>query len=281
MNRIIFGITTGILVFAGLILFKYYSDEANADLSISPDVEIEETWELPDSLEEVSGIAYLKKNRIACVQDEEGILYLFNLSTSQIEQEIEFGESGDYEGLAVWDSSAFVLKSDGSIFMVEDFLSKPKVKEFETPLRKKQDVEGLCLDKSNNSLLLAIKEKEPETDDYKGVYEFNLEKMEMEKEARFRIDFRNEVFKEVQKKKLHKTFKPSEINIDPSTGEFVMLDGVNSTLLILDPNGNPKEFHQLDSDDFPQPEGLTFDSRGRMYISNEGKPATIHRVIVK
>ncbi|MDT0649359.1 hypothetical protein RM529_04345, partial [Zunongwangia sp. F297] len=36
--------------------------------------EILEKWQLPDILEEVSGIAWLDDSKLVCVQDEDGII---------------------------------------------------------------------------------------------------------------------------------------------------------------------------------------------------------------
>src|SRR5690606_40736501 len=40
-------------------------------------------------------------------------------------------------------------------------------------------------------------------------------------------------------------------------------------LLVLSPDGAIQSAHPLDKNRFPQPEGITFDEKGNMYISNE------------
>ena len=42
----------------------------------SRDVKVISKWEVPDILREVSGIAYLGPNRFACVQDEQGTIFI-------------------------------------------------------------------------------------------------------------------------------------------------------------------------------------------------------------
>src|SRR5688572_27745210 len=49
----------------------------------SENIRIINKWELPDELLEVSGIVWLDNNRFACVQDEEGTVFIFNSSTSE------------------------------------------------------------------------------------------------------------------------------------------------------------------------------------------------------
>src|SRR5688572_17114686 len=52
------------------------SKKQNLPLMNATDVRIESSWQLPEVLREVSGIAYLSVDRIACVQDELGNIYI-------------------------------------------------------------------------------------------------------------------------------------------------------------------------------------------------------------
>jgi hypothetical protein len=93
------------------------------------------------------------------------------------------------------------------------------------------------------------------------------------------IDVKQEMFKSQSKKKQEYSFKPSAISIHPSTSEIYITDGPKGRLLILNDSGI-KQLYQFDQKDFPQPEGITFNPQGEMFISNEGKksPGTILKV---
>ncbi|MBP9790115.1 MAG: hypothetical protein KBD57_06215, partial [Bacteroidia bacterium] len=54
---------------------------------------------LPVELKEISGLTDVNDSQFACVQDEHGILYLYNMPSSSISKRINFGPPGDYEGL--------------------------------------------------------------------------------------------------------------------------------------------------------------------------------------
>ena len=60
-----------------------------------------QSWELSKSLVEISGLGYIDEDRLACVQDEKGNIYIFNLDSGKIESKIDFGDDGDYEGLEI------------------------------------------------------------------------------------------------------------------------------------------------------------------------------------
>lgn len=279
-NKIAIGISAALLLLVVLV-YSVTDMETTAQLASSSEVTIEDTWELPKELAEISGIAFLGEDKIVGVQDENGVLYVYNLNSRKIEKQIEFGPNGDYEGVALDRTTAYVLKTDGTIIVIEDYLTAAKVSEIKTGLTLEEDPEGLCLDEQNNRLLVAIKGNDPKAEDSKGIYGIDLSRQKMLASPVYNIDLNSAVFKEVNEEELQETFKPSEINIHPETRQIYLLEGQNPKLLILDPNGKPQEFFVLNETDFPQPEGLSFDQQGNVYISNEGSPATIHRISIK
>ena len=277
-NKTVLGITVGLVILTGLLFFGIQKKQKEILGKYSKEINILKTWQLPEVLEEISGIAFLDRKTVACIQDEDGIIFLFNLETSKIEKEIEFSGGGDYEGIAVSGNTAFVVESDGTLHKIKNFRSNPEISKHSTPLTEEQDIEGLCFDAGNDQLLLAIKDKDPESDRYKGVYAVDLKTMKMKPEPVFRLDLSSPVFDEVDAEKDEDKFFPSELNIHPDTGEIFLIEGTDPKLLILNSSKKEKELHFLNRSDFPQPEGLSFDPSGNLYISNEGKPGTIHRI---
>src|SRR5690606_18702317 len=239
-------------------------------------------WELPDELSEISGISWIGEDRIACVQDEDGIIFIYNLKTSKVENTINFGSGGDYEGITVIGYNAYVLRSDGVVFEISNFESAGReVTKHETDLFqiKGMNLEGLAADPENNRLLLAVKQIKGVTDS-KEIFAFDLDRKNTGKEPIFRVELADPIFKGVQGK-LKSKFSPGEIAIHPQTREIYILDGTNPKILIADKNGTLKDLLILQSRDFVNPEGLTFSPRGEMYISNEadsGGAANILRV---
>ena len=59
--------------------------------------------------------------------------------------------------------------------------------------------------------------------------------------------------------------------IHPITGEYYVLEGVRPKLLIIDRDGHLKNAYFLEKAMFPQPEGITFNEEGILFISSEGK----------
>ena len=65
-------------------------------------------------------------------------------------------------------------------------------------------------------------------------------------------------------------FNPSGIAIHPITKEIYILSAEGNTLIVVDHEGRLNYAIHLKKSLFKQPEGITFDSKGTMYISNEG-----------
>lgn len=234
-------------------------------------VKISRTWELPPVLKEISGISYIDPVRIACVQDEIGSIFIYNTSTLTIENEIPFGPPGDYEAIAIVNKDAYVAVADGRIIEVGDYNSgKPTVKEYGTHLTVRQNVEGLCYDKMNKRLLVAIKGREEGSALYKGIYAFDLATKTMPVKPVIKIDLQDPVFQKLVAKKPQTLIQPSEIDIHPLTGDIYITDGVRPQLLIMDNTGKIKALYALNKSEFFQPEGIMFTPPGELYIANEG-----------
>lgn len=266
MNKILVVIVLGLIALAGGIYYSFLSvSEEGSDKIL-----VTQTWDMPKELAEISGIAHLEENKIASVQDEDGTIFIYDLSKSAITDQIDFAGPGDYEGITLVGTTAYVLRSDGAIFEVLNFQTENKQTIEHTDLfESKLNFEGLGFDEENNHLLLALKEKSG--NDYQPVYGFDLNTKQRIKEPVLKIPFNDPVFKSLDQKISAKILRPSEITIHPQTGEIYILEGVDPKLLILDSSGNPQQIFRLNKKQFPQAEGLTFGNSGELFISNEGK----------
>lgn len=229
---------------------------------------IEKSWSVPKELTEISGIAYIGKDRFICVQDEMGILYFYNTASGEIEKRVKFAGKGDFEGLALAGKTAWVLRSDGVLYEVSPYDSdQPEVKEYATPLTPKNDCEGVAFDKKNNRLLVTV--KKPDQKGSNPVYSFNLSTKTLDTNPAITIAFSDPLF-EKQDKKKNREIRPSAIAFHPENGDLYVLEGTSPKLLVLDASHKPKKLWILDKDQFRQPEGLAFSPAGDLFISNEG-----------
>lgn len=249
-------------------------------------------YQLPDYLKEISGISYLGKNKIACVQDEKAIIYIFDIEKGKVISKGEFGKDGDYEGIATVGADAYVLRSDGQLFKIKDFENaKNKVVYLKTGLSKRNNAEGLCFDSLSNSLLIACKDSPSlNKGDFhktsKAIYKFDLETKKLNEDPVFLIDISKidslklagsvEKFFIKTAIKLGLTdgasFYPSGIAVHPKEKDKIfVISSIGKKLIVIDRQGEILNNIELDGKLFGQPEGICFSENGDLYISNEGK----------
>lgn len=246
-------------------------------------------WFLPEVLKEVSGMCWLDEQRIACIQDESGVIYIYNISTATIETQIPFADPGDFESITKAGDTYFVMRSDGRIFEITNTASKnPLVKQYDIPFDRTLDFEGFFYDKTKKRLLITFKQPDPQAGTKtRGIYSFDPVKKTMSNKPVYEIDLSSQLLNKKdddnKDKDLYKNFFPSDIAINPVTSDIYITDGINCSLLVIDKSGKMKSYFKLDKDDFPQPEGITFSPKGDLFLSSEGvkQSGIIARVIIE
>ncbi|MFT6866290.1 MAG: hypothetical protein ACJA08_001121 [Cyclobacteriaceae bacterium] len=237
---------------------------------------------LPYALTEISGLTYLKSGRLLCVEDERGKVYEYDLGKREVVKTEKFWDSGDYEGIEIVDSKAYVLESDGDIYSF-DYLRNDasKTKKFETRLTSENNTEGLAYDPTSNSLLIACKAKgniKGQDQKGKGIYSFELESKRFNEEAVFDIRIKDiinfiEDNREITLREKSLEFKPSGIAINPVDDLIYIISSAGKLMIVLSREGKIKGTYPLDPKIFTQPEGICFAPNGDLYISSEGRGA--------
>lgn len=278
------GLFVAILIGIGVIGFSKVS-QANAEITEGSDnYTISETWELPTELDEISGIVWIDAHTLACVQDENGIIYMYDLDERSITEEIPFAGNGDYEGIALHNTDLYVMQSDGLMYEIKNWRETNRtISSHQTGFKAANNMESLTYSPKDKSLLTAPKDKDA-NDEFKGIYKISMaSKIADVNSPTYKIEMNAERLKKYKGKKLHKTFNPSEIAVHPKTNAIYVLEGKNPKLIILDQHGILKTVYKLDEINFPQPEGMTFSADGDLYISNEAVngTASIHLVEFK
>ena len=246
------------------------------------------TMNLPEMLREVSGITILDKSTLACIQDEKGILFIYDFAAGKIKSQKIFGPDGDYEGIAALGKTIYILRSDGTLFEVSDYTSSTlKTTSYNTGIPAK-DNEGLCYDTKNNRLLIGCKGKVGNDDKDKHkrlVFEFSLKTKTLKKEPLLKFDVKDlkdwaaAMKKDKDDKDPEFNLETSAIGIHPLTGKLYLLSASDNLLFVFNMNGKIEAIEKLKNKLFPQAEGISFFSNGDMLISNEGndKEGTILR----
>ncbi|WP_460975070.1 SdiA-regulated domain-containing protein [Spirosoma knui] len=220
-----------------------------------------ETYTMPNTLREISGLTYYKNDKLLCVQDEEAVVYVFDINKKKVVKDFGFGGYGDFEGIEYVGDQVYVLESNGNLFRFEP--ESTQIGRTKTDLPKKTEVEGLGYDPKTKRLLIAVKQGGGASSD-KAVYSYDL--------------LNRAVFKDMQlsEEQLQaagidaKTYKPSGIAVHPITGEWYIVSAAGKRLLITSRRAKIIYTVALDPTLFRQPEGICFAPNGDLYIASEG-----------
>lgn len=229
---------------------------------------------MPKELNEISGISFVNDHVLACVQDEKGIIFLYDLKHDEVIKKITFAEKGDYEGIAIVGSSAYIITGNGILYEVTDFLTDPNVNTYNFDLQEDEETEAICYDKSANRLLLASKNKKKEDPD-PGLYEFDLSSKKFSDTAVIKVDLNSSLIKRKDRNNLKKLWQPADIAVDQINKRIMVVDAVNRHLMELSLTGELVNMIPIDEKRSARPEGIAIAADGSIYIcndsNNEGK----------
>ena len=236
-------------------------------------------WDLPNELEEISGLSYYRDDRVICIQDEDGELFIYDLKKEEIVRKERFGPDGDYEGVEIVNDTAFVLQSNGDVFY---FQMKRKgigeVFKIKTDLSNRNDAEGLGFQKTKDEILIACKEapgtKKIDIEKSRTVYRITNADKKFKKKPRYIIDgddYKKMLEKKGFSKKKHRPFKPSGIAMHPDSEHVFVIGTVGKMMIILNSDSKIVDLIPLDPSLFWQPEGICFSPEGDLFISSEGR----------
>ena len=249
---------------------------------------------MPRILNEISGLTVLDDRHLGAVQDEEGRLFILDIQTGELIDDLKFGKKGDYEGIERVGNRVFVLRNDGTLFEIEDWQAEHLVvKNHKTPLKQKHDTEGLAYDPVRNRLLIACKEYAGKgLKGTKAVYEFDLAAEELLEDPAYVIDIDafndriatdgviNQGIRQFFSPLMDLSgFKPSAIAVHPLTHLVYVLSSVRKALLVLDDQGNLVDVIALSDSLFEQPEGLCFLPNGDLFIASEKGDRDFARIL--
>lgn len=254
----------------------------------------QKVWKLPKELVEISGLSYVDKHRLACIQDEKGTIYIFNTKKGKIEIKTVFEKKGDFEGIEIVEKDAWVLKSSGTLYHVKDLLKHKNhnITKYNTELTAINNTEGMGYYPTDRSLIIACKGY-PYTDGYgdtnakkfKALYRFDINSGKLDVTPFLLIELDNikqykdydimtrmgiELLAFFDASEGDVSFQPSGIAVHPQTGNLYVLASVGKTLAVFSEKGEMLALTHLKSSIHKQPEGICFSPDGTLYISNEG-----------
>lgn len=234
------------------------------------------TYVIPAELQEISGQALVNDQQLACIEDETGDLFFYNLRTQRLDSTVHFGPEGDYEDVARIPGGYLVLRSDGTLLKRVGQATTT----YATGLSAANEPEGIAYDAASQTLLVACKgEPGAGLDGTKrAVYRLHPATYRIESRPVYVLDIEAILTRSPdavrQGKAAKKTgrlsqFAPSAVAVHPRTHHVFVLSARGNDLVELDAQGRLVAAQTLDPALFPQPEGLAFAPNGDLFVSSE------------
>jgi SdiA-regulated len=196
-------------------------------------------WILPHALREISGLALTADGRLLAHGDERGHVYVIDPQRGEVLAHFDVGESGthaDFEGITVADSTIYLLASNGTLYAFEEGAQGASVPytAYDTRLGHECEFEGVAWERASESLLLACKVvKTAHLRDQLVIYRWQLGHSE-----RPRLSTLTVPLSLVIGSNPWTTLHPSDITVDPSTGDYVLIASRERALVEITPAGD-------------------------------------------
>lgn len=248
---------------------------AKADASHSSDDPVA-LWIMPVELREISGIALTADGRLIAHDDELGKVYEIDPQRGVIKKSFMLGKGlrGDFEAITTVGQDIYLLLSNGILYRFREGANGARVPYAVHDLRlgKECEFEGVTYQQDSAWLILPCKKVYlKHMKDELVVYRWKIGSTDSTGLSMMTVPM-----SEVIGSNKWKNFHPSDITIDPATGNYVILGSIEKGIVVMTPEGEV-----LDSRPLPgrhhQAEGVAITKDSILIISDEAgsRPAAV------
>jgi uncharacterized protein YjiK len=233
-------------------------------------------WILPQTLNEISGLALSPDGRLFTHPDERGIVSEIDYRRGIVLKQFLLGRRGiqaDFEGIAIAGDRMFLLSSNGKLYEFKEGANGASVEfsQHDLELGKECEFEGLGFDQAINSLVLVCKHVGiKDLKDHLVIYRWSLSENPGQRLSRIATPV-----SALMQQQGWKEFRPTSLDVDPLTGNYVITTAERA-LIVANPEGAILETRLL-PDTHDQPEGVAITRDSMIIISDEAvtRPAAI------
>jgi uncharacterized protein YjiK len=233
-------------------------------------------WMMPPELREISGIAVTADGRLLAHGDEHARVYVLNPRTGLVLKKFTVGSglAGDFEGITISGSDIYMLASNGIIYQFSEGANEASVRysTIDTHLGKECEFEGIAYEPDSAWLLLPCKRVSKKlARDQLIIYRWRLQGPDSTRLTTLMIPMAQAVGSN-DWKSLH----PSDITVDPATGNYVLISSQEKALVEITPGGQVDRSEALPGRHH-QAEGVAITRDNILIVSDEAtkKPASI------
>jgi uncharacterized protein YjiK len=236
-------------------------------------------WILPNRLTEISGLALTPDGRLLAHNDETARVFEIDYRRGVIGKQFSLGSQpvhADFEGIAVANETIYLLASNGKLYEFREGADGARVPftVYNTQLGSECEFEGVAFEAASNSLLLACKIAG------KKQRGSNLIIYRWKREGHGTSIALDVPLSRVIGSNGWKGLHPSDLTIDPASGNYVIVSAQEEALVELTPAGEVVSARPLPKG-HAHTEGVAITKDGILIISDEagrqGASLTLYR----
>jgi uncharacterized protein YjiK len=234
-------------------------------------------WILPPELNEVSGLALAPDGRLFAHDDEFGRISVIDPRRGVVLRSFALGDQltrGDFEGMTVGNGTLYMVTSRGRVYEFPDGAPGEKVRYTVHDLRlgSECEIEGIAYDHSSESLVLPC--KTVKTPAFEG--QFVMYRWHLTRSGPARLSSITVPMDHLLRGTPWKSLRPTDITIEPNTGDYVMVAAQERALVQMTPSGEIVRAVSLPPR-HAQAEGVAITRDGILIVSDEAtnRAATI------
>jgi len=234
-------------------------------------------WVLPLGLAEISGMALTPDQRLLAHNDERGAVTEIDFRRGRVVKQFLLGKKpvhADFEGITVVGDRIFLLASNGDLYEFKEGAAGTRVDYtiHDTHLGKECEFEGVAYDPAIGSLLMACKHVLIKgLKDNVVIYRWRLEEAGGDRVSLLSVPLEQAVAANGWKE-----FNPSDITVDPTSGNYVIIASLQKGMLVLSPAGAVLQSRSIPGT-HDMAEGVAITRDSILIVSDEStrKPAVV------
>ena len=225
-------------------------------------------WIMPVELSEISGLTLTSDGRLLAHDDEMGKVYEIDAKRGVVLKRFMLGKGpqADFEGITQAGADLYMIASKGALYQFREGRNGESVpfKIHDTRLGKECEFEGVAFEPDSARLVMPCKNvKRKGMKDNLVIYRWKIGSADSSG-----ISVLTVPLDQVIGGNDWKNFSPSDITIDPATGNYVIIASLEKGLLEMTPGGEVLRAEPLPGN-HPQAEGVAITRDNILIVSDE------------